>query len=144
MKFLKAAVTACAICSAAGAGYAQEGTSGGAGGTKGNGPTVFSSLSQALDAARGRGMVLARDLFGNMRFVSSTLAVRLEQQGFRKDRRGVLLGYAPGTSGQGLVFVASSPTLARDSYTISIEPLKDDDLYVPTGDDTGGSCGDCD
>ncbi len=142
MKFLKAAVTACAICFSAGAGYAQEGAGGGAEGYR---QTVFPSLSEAISDAEKNGMVVARDLFGKMRFVTPALAVLLEQKGFRKDRRGVLLGYAPGASGQGLVFVASSPRLARDSYAIRIEPFKDDDLYAPTGSDTddSDSCTDC-
>ncbi len=140
MKLLNTAVAACAICFSAGAGLAQEGAGGGAEGYR---QTVFPSLSRAISAAEKSGMVLARDLFGKMRFVTPALAALLEQKGFRKDRRGVLLGYAPGASGQGLVFVASSPRLARDSYAISIEPAQPD-TGIGTGTEAGGGCGEGD
>ncbi|HHL22492.1 MAG TPA: hypothetical protein ENJ52_13330, partial [Aliiroseovarius sp.] len=54
---------------------------------------TFSSFSRAIAAADARGMVMAKDFRGNLRFVTPAVAAMLERQGFRYDNRGVLFGY---------------------------------------------------
>ena len=81
---------------------------------------TFSSFSRAVAAAEGRGMVMAKDFHGNLRFVTPAVAAMLERQGFRYDSRGVLFGYGAGVSDSGLGFLAGAPALEAGSYEVSI------------------------
>ena len=86
---------------------------------------TFSSFSRAIAAADARGMVMAKDFRGNLRFVTPAVAAMLERQGFRYDNRGVLFGYGVGIWDSGWGFMSGAGTLERGSYEVFVAPPED-------------------
>lgn len=83
--------------------------------------TEFPSVPRAIQAAQAAGMALAIDFHGNFRFVTPAVADLLLAQGFRRDSRGVLIGYEPLAFLSGWVFLDEAPLLKSGSYAVTIK-----------------------